>query len=152
MQIFHTPNVVLRSRLQWTLRNPGQPANGVVMENLAQNGIGQRETLIAAAFEFDGLASGKELPIARISIVPARQRLLRIVVRHHPEVGRIKDAVLVLDQEGPHLVPRLNHQTQAAHRCIDGKVWVTAQVSVDLVTIVSMLPRWAQPPEGLDSW
>jgi hypothetical protein len=39
----------------WFPHDPRQPVDGIVMKDLAQDKLGQRETLVAVSFVFDGL-------------------------------------------------------------------------------------------------
>ena|ERR1039458_4384899 len=83
--------------LLWLPHHPRQPADGVVMEYPFENRPGQRQTLVAVSLVLDRLVGSEEFPIALISLVALRERLCGIVFRHDDQVGRIEDAVLVLD-------------------------------------------------------
>src|SRR5579862_960992 len=76
---------------------PRQPVDRIVMEDLAQNRLRQRETLVVVSHVLHLLVRGEEFPIALVSLIRFRQRLFGIVLRHDNQVGSIEDAVLVFD-------------------------------------------------------
>src|ERR1035441_4249713 len=93
-----------RSTVLWFSHNPWQPVDGVLMEDLAQNGPRQRQTLVAVPIVLNALVCSEKFPIPRVRAVPLRERFFGIVRRQDGQVGGVEDSVLVFDQEWPHLI------------------------------------------------
>src|SRR3984893_1160884 len=105
------------------------------MKDLAQNKLGQRETLVAVPFVLDGLNRSEEFPIALVGLVPLCERLVGIVFRQDDQVGRIEDAVLVFDQKSPHLVTLLDHEVRDARCGVDRKIGIARDLRTNVKTI-----------------
>lgn len=117
------------------LSDSGNPTRSVVVKHLAQDDIGEVQSMYLLAFKAKSLAGCQEFPVARVSGTPFFQCVRDFVVRKQIEVGAVEDAILILDKKCAHFFRRQQHQVFHSRGRIDGKIRILVQMTSDVVEI-----------------
>ena len=119
----------------------GQTADGILAEDLAQRGFGQRESLDLTIARLNGVAGGEEVPFAVVGRLqdcaarassPARQS----------EIRRIEEAILVFEDELAHLFAIAGHQVTDPRGDVHDEVGEGVEAFRQPGRSSSLLPRW----------
>src|SRR5437879_13669064 len=78
----------------------------------------------------------KITPIERVLVFPCRRGRTLICRRKQVKIGAIDDPILVLQEKGSYLIPRLIHQSPHSRGGIDCEVWVRIQHGRQFIQVV----------------
>src|SRR6185437_12484709 len=113
----------------------GKPANGIVVKELFEDRWRQTETLNLVPFIAKMVVRSKVPPILRVLCLPIPNRLFWVGTLLERVVRAVKNAILILDNELPHLLPGLIRQIGHTPSGINGEIRIAVEPLSDQVHV-----------------